>query len=193
MSETEKRYHERRVIREFYMNLFKHRISIVGERVYRNRFTPLWLAELPCVCIYTLTDTPQPRARGQYFYRQNLELTVEALVDPGIDKVDDEIDAILQELEDLVMLNPEIRDPETNVVIASFFDIGQTSMGLKDGGSQILGSGRLSVNVEYDKEFPIGNASRVGSFKLAATDIELGAGDNNTTPEVKANITLEGA
>lgn len=144
--------HPRKMIRDAVVALLLNHTQ-VKDRVFANRYTPLWEVELPCICIYFKKDLPERRAQGCYFYRRDNTLTVEIMVKAS-PAMDDEIDAIALEIEDIILPNIFTRDPMSGTETASFSDMGETDISLSQDGSKLFGSGRITFEIQYQQDIP---------------------------------------
>lgn len=180
-----KRQHQRKIIRNTVKDLLLNNTS-VGERVFVNRYTPLWQTEFPCICIYFKKDTPQPRPRGSYFYRRNLFLVVEVMVKAS-PSMDDEIDDITLEVEDIVLPNLFLDGPyQPDEKNASFEDLQDTDISLTADGQKLFGSGRMTFLLEYDQEIPE-RKQGVADFKTAFNQLNAVSPVTGELPGPKAS------
>jgi len=79
--------HRRTAIRKYVKKLLKNKVD-VGDRIYCNRPSPIFLHELPCVLIFftaepvdiIVGDTTNPKE-----YQRNLRLNIDVITDEPID------------------------------------------------------------------------------------------------------------
>lgn len=181
------RQHQRKIIRETVKELLLNNTSVL-DRVFVNRYTPLWQTEMPCICIYFKKDTPQPRPRGSYFYRRNLFLVVEIMV-KATPSMDDDIDDIALEVEDIILPNLYLLGPYADDQIASFQDLQDTDISLSADGQKLFGSGRMTFLLEYDQDLPEMKEG-VTDFKTALNKINAVSPVTGELPGPSVNETF---
>lgn len=88
-------------------------ISEVGNRVFMNRPTPLWPAEIPvgggAICIYMVSGTAKNNSQPKTYFR-TARIIVEVVVQHE-DNADAIIDSICEKIENLVLHQRFIPDP----------------------------------------------------------------------------------
>ena len=135
--------HVRRSIREQVASTVTG-LTTTGSRVFQSRVFRLEAAVLPCLVVYTKTesvelDTMIPRAL-------NRDLTVEVEgYAMGSDDVDDTLDLIAEECENALGADSEF----TVGGIAKSIALENTEMEIEGAGDQPIGVGRLSFTVRY--------------------------------------------
>ena len=139
----------RKPIREYVGALLKGKTS-AGDRVFETRVRPLWSEELPGIAVYTENEDvsvfEEPRV-----YRRTLSLVVEIYAEAN-EALDDTLDLISGGVEDTIDADPTlgglVNDArETN-----------TTINLVDDGKVIVGSAKLTFQVEYFTNTPDGVA-----------------------------------
>lgn len=90
--------HLRSQIRDFVVALLGG-LPTTGARVYASRVHRAPNHELPCLLVYTLSETSQPNSicDGEVYLSRSLDLAIEALAQG--DDVDDTLDTIAAEVE----------------------------------------------------------------------------------------------
>ena len=131
-------------------------------RVYSNRPTPLFMPELPAICVYTGSrpaGSESIKERGKYQDDQHdLPITIEILV-PANDAVDDELDTIAEKVE-LAIGRVRYAGPNRKItytvgnVVTVVEDVGNidpngNEIGLAANGDVVIGSMKMNFSVTY--------------------------------------------
>lgn len=131
-------------------------------RVYANRPTPLFMPELPAICVYTGSrpaGSESIKERGTYQDDEHdLPITVEILV-PANDSVDDDLDTIAEKVELAIgrvryagpngKITYKVGNVDTVVEGVGNFDPSGVEIGLAANGDVVIGSLKQNFNVTY--------------------------------------------
>lgn len=130
-------------------------IAAIGTRVYTNRMRKVYAEELPCVIIYSKSESAEITVAAPRQYTRTMKLAVEILdkwdessqtsLD---DTVDDRLDEIANEIEKRLYRN-ETLDGE--VIDLIFSDI---EADFDPAGEQPIGVMRLTFDVQYNVDAP---------------------------------------
>ena len=84
-------------------------IEEVQDRVYKQRRSSLWEAELPCVCLFWLTEDSDSKEEPKHYVRK-YKLVAEIVLD-ATETSDEKADEIAWKIEQLVLHNRFLKDP----------------------------------------------------------------------------------
>lgn len=84
-------------------------ISEIEDRVYKNRRSALWDEQLPCVCLFALTEESDTDEEPKY-YRRKFRLVAEIVVEAN-ETSDELCDEIALKIENLVLHERFLKDP----------------------------------------------------------------------------------
>jgi hypothetical protein len=111
--------------------------------VYTSRTSPLWQTELPAILIYTESEEAVPESmRANPRSIRTLQLTIHAKVEATED-VDDDIDALLTEIETLMSAQSSIG----GTVLGS--TLTNTEIRVEHDGQKDVGVGVLTYECKY--------------------------------------------
>jgi len=113
-----------------------------GSNVYVNRETSLWQSELPAILIYTNQESSVPNSINLKRYIRTLELKIEVKVEES-EAVDEEIDALLAEIEEIVSENISLSGTVLSTKQIS------TEIEFDTSGEKPLGVGTLTFECQY--------------------------------------------
>src|SRR5882757_10933972 len=85
-------------------------ISAVGNRIFRNRPTPVWKPEVPCICLYAMTDVGDDKDTKPRLYDRKIRLVAEIIVAATLGG-DEQADAIAEIVESLLLQSQFLPDP----------------------------------------------------------------------------------
>jgi hypothetical protein len=164
-------------------------------RVYANRPTPLWEAELPCVCVYTAMpesgSEPSEVESRPSIYKRDLKVAVEILAKADA-SVDDTLDDLAEKVEQAIGDNQEsfarqaVADSEDTVITdTGIVDLINTDIQLVDDGRKIIGSCKMTFVVPYNAG--LGTVSDVGD---SARYIHTQIADSEDTDKILAESQL---
>ena len=134
--------HVRKTIRDNIISTLTG-LTTTGSNVFGTRFYPLADPKLPCLCIYTNSETSEvatitvPRTK-----MRTLQVLVEAYVKAN-DDLDDALDAISVEIEEALGNNLTLSGSAKDLNVSAF-DASYASE-----GDQPVGVGRFTIDVIY--------------------------------------------
>lgn len=167
-------------------------ISEVGDRIFVNRPTPLWLPELPCICLYAMSETAQTDEEPK-FYRRRLRLMVEIIVAPTPDS-DVLVDTIVEKVENLLLHERFLREPTTAPIPGTIpeQDPANTSDNITMADTEIVFVGervenmvtscRVAFEIEYTTTPNYGVAEDI--FDEMQVTYKVPGKDANTPPAI---------
>jgi hypothetical protein len=131
-------------------------ISGIGTRIFTNRMRKVFASELPCIVIYSRTESAEINVAGPREYKRTLKMAIEIIdkyddvsEDTLDDAVDDRLDEIAEEVEQRLMRN------ETLDGLAADLILSDTEIDFNPEGEQPTGAARLTFDVEYNTLAPI--------------------------------------
>lgn len=162
-------------------------IAQVGARVYTNRMRKVYPEELPCIVIYSKSESAEINVAGPREYKRTMKLAVEIIDkygDPSDttleDSVDDRLDEIAAQVEQRLYRN-ETLDGEVSDLL--FSDI-ETDFVVE--GEQPVGAMRLTFDVEFIIEAP-DTQPNLDAFEIAHVEIltQPDAGQEKTVDDIE--------
>lgn len=165
-------------------------ISEVGARIYPNRATPTWEAELPAICVYTKTETATPGDDEKIpkWYQRKVLIVIEILVmaDTGFD---DLIDTIAQKVEDLLLYRWFLPDPTAPTVdlIDNLVMKGTDIVFIGEDVNNVIASGQITLEATYSTDVTFPSVTDV--FDSMGADFQIdGAADGHEGSEISIDI-----
>jgi len=116
--------------------------TTAGTNVYSHRETALWKSELPAILIYSNEESTVPESLRATRYVRTLQLTVEARVE-ATSNVDNTLDALLAEIETIIVANPSITATVLSTVQTN------TEIRVESDGEKDIGVGVLTFECKY--------------------------------------------
>ncbi len=158
--------HPRAQIRAYVVALLKA-ANITADRVYPSRFKPFSCRDLPAIGVYALGDDPDHKDSSPRTYVREMSLVVEAVAQVD-DKLDDELDALAEAIEDVMLIDPALGGLAWDTIL------GPTHLGLAESGSTQFGSARITFLVTHATTPPEPTLSDLetiaGQWDMAAPD-----------------------
>ena len=113
-----------------------------GTNVYTNRETSLWQSEVPAILIYSEEEPATREGLQSKRYIRTLHLTIKAKVE-GSASVDDDLDALLLEIETLISADESLGGTVYSAVQTT------TKITINSDGEQDVGVGEISLECQY--------------------------------------------
>ena len=133
--------HVRKLIRDDLVSTVTG-LATTGANVFRSRVNPNEASKLPCLCVYTLSETAERTAmNGNQIFR-DLEVLIEGYARSRT-ALDDTLDTIAVEVEEALAVDP------TRGVNALSTYLTNSEFSLEDGGDQPIGVVKLTFQVQY--------------------------------------------
>lgn len=126
-------------------------IEEIQDRVYTQRRSALWQAELPCVCLFWVTEESSSDEEPKHYIRK-FKLIAE-VVDDATDTSDERVDNIAWKIEQLILHNRFLKDPAFDYGEDEYTGIPEDDpANTCDNITMVAGaSGLLPENKESDK------------------------------------------
>lgn len=134
--------HKRQEIRERIVEALKGR-TCAEDKVFTNRGRSFFQTELPSITVYTESETSQILNPPHASLKRTMRLVVEAA---AVQKshIDNELDDLCAEIEEVLKPSTRFDGLVQSIVLSG------TEIGLAEKGESMLGSARLTFDVEYD-------------------------------------------
>lgn len=113
-----------------------------GSKVFGNRARQLWKTELPCLLVYTESESAEIYTQAPLEYKRSLKLVIE-VVAVAADNLDDQLDEILEQLERAIYRDETFGDLVSTTTIVS------TEMDIIDEGEKPAGAAKLTLEMIY--------------------------------------------
>jgi len=182
--------HKRKLLRYATARLLSGETSC-GDHVYRNRPTPLWEAELPAICVYTLEESPNDElsSMSPRSYMRECQLVTEILAEAS-ENCDDVIDDISMEVEGILFANNYLRDPQTGQdTLDGELDWRGSNISLADTGRRVVASNRIMWTAPYETLAPEPTlAAGLDDFKTAHTELDI---DSDGVTDVESSKSIQ--
>lgn len=159
---------KRQEIREELRDIIAPAISTLVplERIYLNRAIKIdERSELPCVIIYTKSDTPTVYTTAPRRYNRNMQLTCEVIA-RSFENSDNTVDEIAEKIEAAVFRNETLND------VVSDTKLGSTDMDMIEDGSKTITAARIQFDIEYFIDAPDVQPN-LDNFETAYTEYEV--------------------
>ncbi len=165
-------------------------IPEVGARIFPNRPTLVWEAELPAICVYTKSETAEPGDSQNLpkWYVRKLAITVEILVqvERGFD---DLIDAIAEKVEDLLLVKWFMEDPVTGVeTLDNLVFKGTDITFIGEDVQNVIASGQLTLEATYRSDVLFPSVPDVLESIGVEYNTDLASGDGHVGPEAVDDV-----
>lgn len=137
--------HARQTIRHSVRTILAGRTA-AGDRVFTTREIPLRRTQLPAITIYSLEESAEVGAGGDHVTKLDRSLQLELLIIASLtEAVDDELDAIAEQVESAMRADPALG------LDGTVFDSALTGtvIGVDDDQGHPIGAMRLTYNVQY--------------------------------------------
>jgi len=134
--------HKRKEIRDSIVERLKG-ATHCGERVFSNRGRSFFASELPSITVYTDSESSQFLNAPENRLRRTIKLIIEAATIQQC-HIDDELDELAMQIEAAIP-NSQLFDG-----LIQNISLSQSEMGLADKGEKVMGSVRMTYEVEYD-------------------------------------------
>lgn len=143
--------HKRIDIRKYILsNLKLNNIVDVGGRIYMSRVRPEFLTELPCTCVYFVSEPADHQKSGPRIYQRELVIHVDTIYQEDSPEVDNFLDARAYEIE-AVML----KDREMGGLVHEVNLTETRPVNVNYEGENRYAAIRQVFTVEYETEIPI--------------------------------------
>ena len=118
-------------------------LTLTGSNVFEGRSYPVKRGALPCICIYTRSETSEPVATGgpTPLLRQ-LELTLEAHAE-ATDDIDGLMDDIAEDIEDAMAADAKLGG------LVRFCYLDSTEITYDGSGRKRVGTLKMTYQIEY--------------------------------------------
>lgn len=140
--------HRRKQIRKAVVDYLKDReITGVGDSVFGNRVRRLWGEHLPCILVYTRTESSEPLNLSNRDTRRTLRLAIEARASVSAD-LDDVLDDLADAIENAIDENDDL-----GLDFVSRNILSETEIALEDAdrSAMPIGGIRLTYDLDYLK------------------------------------------
>ena len=117
-------------------------LPTTGSNVFRSRVNSNEASKLPCLCVYTLSETVERTAMNGNQILRELEVLIEGYARSRT-ALDDTLDLIAVEVEEAVAIDPTRGGRALSTYLTS------SEFNLEDGGDQPIGVAKLSFQVQY--------------------------------------------
>lgn len=134
--------HKRKQIRDSIVERLKG-ATHCGERVFSNRGRSFFANELPSITVYTESESSAFLNSPETRLRRTLKLVIEAATIQQ-HHIDDELDELALQVEE-ALPNSQYFDGLIQTI-----SLSQSEMGLADKGDKVMGSVRMTYEVEYE-------------------------------------------
>lgn len=128
------------------------------DRVYGSRIAPMYMSELPAICVYTADESSEVEGTSPMRYRRKPTVSIEIHDECGTDLDDDSedrIDAIARQVEFELLNDPYLTDPMSNEEICyDQIEIGSTKASLISGGEKEIIALTLTITTSYLYDSP---------------------------------------
>lgn len=180
---------QRKQIRAAIKSLLKGQVSEVGDRVFTNRFAPIWELPLPVILIYTRDEPVNKWSEAPREFERKLKLEIEIAASPTADaEVDDILDDLCQKVED------KMRIDHTFDELASDFLLTNTEYQSTSNGSKEIAAARMTYEIAYyTVETAINEQTEAATFEELNTKFRpIVSGEDNpgTRPPPEDKIEL---
>lgn len=159
---------KREEIRKEFKEVIKTAIvSLVpNDRIYFNRAIKIdENTELPCVIIYTKTDSPEIYTTAPRRYNRKLQLTCE-VISRAFEGSDDVVDEITEKIETAVFRNETLNDKVEDT------KLNATDMDFVEDGSKTISAARIQFDIDYFVDAP-DTQPNLDDFATAHTTYEV--------------------
>lgn len=136
--------------------------GLLPNRVVTNRTRPYSAEDLPCVCIFTTSETAELADQAPRTFDCTAEIAIACYVATPVHEdsdEDDELDALMQEVRELMN-----RDPRCDEFAQDSTYTGSDWV-LSNQGEYALGCGILRYAVKYREERQPGEAGRLANLE----------------------------
>lgn len=139
------RTHQRKAIRSAAVTLLKTVVTGVSNRVYPARKDPVESEKLPCILVYTTTETAEQLDWNNT--KRVVSLSVEIQADgPDEITVTEALDALASKVEECFLDNEQLNGT------AHMVSLTRSQEAIEDEGSKIVGGVKLDYDVVYFTE-----------------------------------------
>jgi hypothetical protein len=114
-----------------------------GDNVYTNRETSLSQTQLPAIIIQTDEEQARPESgtvSRRSFRTLSLKITVKL---EESDSIDDDLDALLADVEDLISASPSLGGTVLSAILTS------SEMSIDGEGEKLIGVGTMTYECQY--------------------------------------------
>lgn len=114
-------------------------ITLAGDRVYPDRFTPVSEDNLPCILVYCVTET------SEVYDNLRLKRDLELVINPIVQGKDSELkmDILTGQIEYILLQDMGLSGN------ASFIELKRTEIGTDEEGNKDCLTGKLSYSITY--------------------------------------------
>lgn len=134
--------HQRQTIRDSVVSILKAGNTTVGDNVFPSRFLPLEKETLPCINVYTKSETADIYQAAPRQHERKLTLSVEINV-RAVSGIDDTLDSIAEEVEHVLMQDDTLGDVCGDCVYTG------SEVTILENGDAPIGSCVLTYEVTY--------------------------------------------
>lgn len=139
-----------------------------GSRISTSRARAIWRDGLPAIVIYTSRQDWTVQTEGPREYAVHCQLTVELYVNETVGgPADDEIDALMQRVRDLIAIDRSLGIDGVDVIPIS------DEADFTEKAQKKLGAATMSFDAFYIEAAPEGELGELGNFEKLHTEAEL--------------------
>ena len=138
--------HQRTLIRRQVIAMLQGNTD-AEDRIFPNRVLPLWVKELPAICVYTLDDDPKIEFEAPRTLKHALDLVVDLTI-MHEEGADDVLDGLCKQVESAMMQDDTIGGTAIDCIL------GSTKITISSEGQQQVLSAKISFDVSYRSEWP---------------------------------------
>jgi len=130
----------------------------VGGRVYMSRMRPMYLTELPCICLYFTSETADNKNTSPRIYTKLLSVNVDIFYGADSPEVDDFLDAVAFSVE-----NEFLADRFLNGLVDDISLIETQAMSIDPEGENRFSALRQVYVIKYESG-PMHNTNDIEEF-----------------------------
>lgn len=188
----------RKLIRKKIVEILKNKTD-AGERVFPNASIPQWADndELPAILIYQKSETASKYAEAPRELERDIDFTIEIVAEGPEENIDlntpavgqksleDILDDIAEQIECEMSRDDALQDTADDSILTN------TEFEFESGGSQPIGSARLTYTVTYFTMLPRDTSKQ--NINLAdnkTQQIEYNIGEDENTREATDKVDL---
>ena len=143
--------HKRTLIRKKIETLLKG-ATICGDNVFTDRESALFQTELPAIIIYPGDENSEFLNPPENLLKRTIPIYIEfALIQTTGGNIDDQIDDLCLQIEGIIKPKNELDSLYSQLVQSVV--LTKTERGIFEKAKQIIGSGKLTYDFEYDSNY----------------------------------------
>lgn len=173
--------HPRQIIREAVVALLLSKTA-AGTRVWPSRMRHVSSRDLPAIGVYTTEEASPLSDASPRKYERTVTVVVDCIV-AGDSGLDDALDALVLQVEDLLMADPTWGGKADDSALM------RTTIGLVSNGRTEDGCATLEFEADYETSPGQVDPSSLDDFATAGVDYDLAPADG--TPEIQDLITIQ--